>query len=218
MVSLTASTPMPDDPPPRRPAPSLLRRPGCWITALTGLPLLVAAVYFTENILGARQLARAKADLAAAGMAPTADAVKGPPPADEDNFCTIPLLAAIGKGTNPVPGLEPVMVMVEWYNAVTQAGVSVQGPSTPAPTDWQRAYDSLVAAGHIEPGHLDTDEPLTESEAQDISLTVLAETVETTLAPVTAEIRGALDRPQALCKPGYFDVPADTMLHGPIGR
>lgn len=192
---------------------SLLRRPGCWIVACTGLPLLIAAAYLVENSLGTRQLARAKADMAAAGMPLTVAAVKQPTPADADNFCAIPLLAAIGKGVDPVPGIEPVTEISNWVNALTDAGVEIQDPQAPAPTDWQHVFDCLVEAGHIDSESLESF-----AEVPDAAKEALALKIESVLAPVTAELMGALDRPHAVFRPGYLDAPPSTLFDGSPSR
>ena len=49
-------------------APSLLRRPGCWFTFATGIPLLLGLAWVVEDQAGRRSLAQTKARLAAEGL------------------------------------------------------------------------------------------------------------------------------------------------------
>jgi len=193
-----------DDPPQTA---SLLRRPGCWITAMTVLPLLIGGVYFLENWWGARELARVKAELVAAGMnleATTRGTVE--PPA-EDNFCATPLLLAIGKGTETGPELETIRSIVEWQTHARDAGTDFREPVSPVPTDWAALHEALRAS--------DAELGLDEHPAD--PLEALSDVMERELGVVTTELMAAIDRPHAAFIPGYMDsTVTDPLAGGPV--
>lgn len=176
-------------------ARSLLRRPGCWISFLTIIPVLIGGLYLVENWVGSRELARVTSEVAAAGIELDPRKIPSARPPDEENFCAVPLLLAIGGGTAPGPEMAVIKRMGEWQSMASKAGVRLQSARHPAVTPWAAWREAVVAAdpaAGIEPG---TSDPVK----------ALSATLERELAAVFAELSAALPRPHSYLVPSYLD-------------
>jgi hypothetical protein len=186
---------MPTDPPAPTPPP-LLRRPGFWITLGTVITLLVGGLYIAENIVGARKLARAKANLAAAGIELDPHQIPPTRPPDEENFFATPLLAAIGNGAASGPEINAARRIWKWE--LEQIGIDPEYRIEPVQseklTDWAAVRDA-IAAKDQEAAITRTDNPIAD----------LAASLERDLSPVFTELTTALTRPRSHQVPDFFD-------------
>jgi len=176
------------------PSPSLLRRSGCWVTFLAVIPLLIGGGYVAGNWFGARQLERARANLAAAGVEWDLNNIPLVRPADDDNFCATPLVRSITEGTASVPDIEAIQRVAEWHQWMTKAGARLQSARHFAPTNWIAVRDAVVAG--------DTNARI-NAEADPIL--ALAASLERDLAPVLTELVDALPRNSSVMVPTYVE-------------
>ena len=174
--------------------PSLLRRPGCWIAFLTVIPLLIGITCVLYNWAAARQLARTKAELAAASIELDPSKIPSDRPPDESNFCATPLIQSLTDGTASGPQMEAITRVAKWRSLAGKAGARLQSARHPAPTDW-RAVRDAVAAGDRHAA-LDPQAPPTAA---------LSQSLEADLGPVFAELWSAVDRPHSMIVPTCLD-------------
>ncbi|MFN0127289.1 MAG: hypothetical protein ACKV19_11455 [Verrucomicrobiales bacterium] len=180
-------------------SPSLLRRPGCWITFLTAVPLVVGGMYAIENWLGVRELARVKREMAAAGIVLDAHRLSSSRPPDADNFFGTPLLLALSKGTTSSPEYRSIERLARWSdwmdNFSPAPGHSMPAPQHPAPADWAVIRDAIAAkdrsSGLVKGG----PQPLLEITA----------VLDRELAVIMADLEAALPRPHAVLVPTLQD-------------
>lgn len=176
-------------------APSLLRRPGCWISFLTVIPVLIGGLYLVENWVGARGLGRVTSEVAAAGI--ELDPRKIPParPPDGENFCALPLLLAIGGGTATGPEMAVIKRIGEWGSMGANAGARLRSARHPAPTQWPALREAVVAADPAAGIDAGTPDPVG----------ALSASLERDLAAVFAELSSGLPRPHSYLIPSYLD-------------
>ncbi|MFN0129926.1 MAG: hypothetical protein ACKV19_24945 [Verrucomicrobiales bacterium] len=179
---------MPPTPPTTTP-PSLLRRPGCWVTFLALVPLLIGGLYLTENIVGARRLARVTADLAAGGIELDPHKITPTRPPDDENFFATPFLAAIGAGSAHDPGMQAVRRMEKW-----EMISRIEPLHSAKPTDWTAVRDA-IAAKDKQAGITPTDRPIAD----------LLVSLDRDLTPIAAELTAALARPKSRLVPDFYD-------------
>lgn len=174
--------------------PSLFRRPGCWVTFLTLVPLLIGGLYVTINIVGARRLARVTADLAAAGI--ELDPHKIPPtrPPDDENFFATPFLAAIGTGSAHGPALQAVRRIQKWDTIAYEAKTRIEPIHSAKPTDWTAVRDAIAAKDKLA-GLTPTDDPIAD----------LLASLDRDLTPIAAALTAALSRLKSHLVPGFYD-------------
>ncbi len=172
-------------------SPSLLRRPGCWLTFAAAIPLLIGIAWVVEDWAGRRHLEKTKARLAAEGFEFDTDRLLPHPVPDEENFCAIPLLRAIGRGEEVDPEVKKVW---EWLQPAKQSGKEstpllqqLFNPDNRKPTDWAAAYADLMT---LDPAMFGDTAPADPLRALDVL-------VEQTAAASFAELEQAMDRPQA---------------------
>lgn len=188
--------------------PSLLRRPGCWITWITIIPLLIGGAYLAENWFGARELTRVQATLAAAGIELDSRRITLARPPEAENFCATPLLLAIGSGVDSGPELDAVRRITEWEERAKHAGTQFGEANSAKPTDWTALHQAIHEA--------DPSAGLLEDEPDPVR--ALSELMERELAPVTTELVAAIDRPKAQFIPGYLEHSAQDLLLGGASR
>lgn len=180
------------------PSRSLLHRPGCWVTFLTVVPLLIGGVFVAQNWSGARQLAHARSALATAGIEwdlhKIPMAANSTDPADDDNFCATPLVRAITEGTASGPDFEAMHRIAEWHQWVTKAGVRLQSARHPAPTDWTAVRDAIVAG-----------DPKAQIDASADPVVGMTTSLERDLAPVLSELIEALPRNSSVITPTFVE-------------
>ncbi len=169
---------------------------------LTLIPLLVGGLFVMENWLGARQLKRAKARVAAAGI--ELDLRRLPParPPDDENFCATPLLRAIGEGRHDDPLVDLVKRVAEAVEiARFDGGPSLQWANSPQETDWMAFHEAIRTSRRARARTRSWSEQLREGETDPVS--ALWEFVDREMAPVTAELMAVIDRPKAVMIPTY---------------
>ncbi|MFN0125536.1 MAG: hypothetical protein ACKV19_02490 [Verrucomicrobiales bacterium] len=180
------------------PSRSLLHRPGCWITFLTVIPLLIGGAYVAHNWSGARQLARARSAIAAAGiewdLRQIPVAPKSADSAGDDNFCAAPMVRSIIDGTAAGPDYEALQRVAEWHQCVTKAGVRLQSARHPAPTDWTAVRDEVVAG-----------DPKAQIDPSADPVVALTASLERDLAPVLSELVAALPRNSSVIGPRFVE-------------
>ncbi|MFN0130885.1 MAG: hypothetical protein ACKV19_29840 [Verrucomicrobiales bacterium] len=175
--------------------PSLLFRPGCWITGLTALPLLVGGLYFGVDWAGKRQLERAQARLAADGLDLDALTRLPPRPPDSENFAATPLLRGIAQGTVSGPAWEGAKRIGSWTSGSPGPSPRLRSPNDPAPTDWATVHEAARTA-HPSAG-------LVQGDPNPVP--ALWNWVQSELDPATAELQSVLDRPAAILIPSELE-------------
>lgn len=185
--------------------PSLLFRPGCWITGLTVLPLLVGGLYFGVDWAGQRQLRRVQARLAADGLDLDALTRLPPRPPDSENFAATPLLRGIAQDTVSGSAWEGVKRIASGTRPASGGRVRFRSPDDPAPTDWTAVHEAARTA-HPSAG-------LVQGDPNPVP--ALWNWVERELNPATAELRSVLDRPAAIFRPSDLERIANSATPNP---
>ena len=176
-------------------SPSILRRPGLWVTLMTVVPLLVGSGYVIENWLGARELARVKAAVAAAGIELDPHRIPSSRPPDAENFCATPLLLALGNGVTSGPEYQSVERLSRWRSDSYGNRPALQSLSRPEPADWALIRD-VLAVNDLKSGLTrGGPEPLAEISAL----------LDRELASVMADLEAALPRPRSVLVPTSLD-------------
>ena len=185
----------------KSPSPSILRRQGFWITLLTVVPLLIGSLYVIENWMGARELARVKTEVAAAGIELDPHRTPSTRPPDSENFFATPLLLALGNGVTTVPEYHSVERLARWRNNSGDKSTSKLGrpelrsPTHPGPTDWALIRDVLAL----------TDPTLALTSGGPEPLTELSAVLDRELATVMGDLEAALPRPRSVIVPTFLD-------------
>ncbi|MFN0129989.1 MAG: hypothetical protein ACKV19_25270 [Verrucomicrobiales bacterium] len=176
------------------PPPPLFRRAGCWITCLSILPVLVGGAILAENILGARKLARVKAELAAIGIELDPHKIPSSRPPDAENFFTTPARAALEKGALPAPTDKAVKRIAKWQPWADHSRFPIQSVHSAMPTDWTGVRD-LIANRDKAAGLTSTDDPVAD----------LSQALERDLAPLLGELTVARTRPHSHWVPDFME-------------
>lgn len=189
-ILLDAMTPVPAS----APSSPLFRRPGCWITCLSLLAVLVGGAILAENRLGARKLARIKAELAAAGIELDPHKIPSARPPDAENFFATPILSAVAKGSLPAPTGQAVQRIARWPSWAQHSRFPIQPVHSTRPTDWIRVRD-LIATRDKAAGLASTGDPVAD----------LSHALERDLAPLLVELTAARTRPHSHLVPDFME-------------
>lgn len=174
--------------------PSLLRRPGCWVTFLSVIPLMIGGIYVLENWFGARALARARAELAAEGMELDVEKRPSSRPPDAENFFATPLLLSLGNGTATGPDWVAIRRLGSWHGIASKAGSPLQSSRHPSPTNWAAVRDAIA-----------NGDPEAALDSHAAPAAALSMSLGADLLPVLEELSAALDRPHSAIVPSYLD-------------
>lgn len=177
------------------------------VKILLAVVLLVGSAYVIENWLGARALARVKAEVAAAGIELDPHKITSFHPPDAENFCATPLLLAFGSGATSGPELHYIARIARWQDVENSwdypdaISPALQSPNQPEPTDWAAIRDAILRInprfGLVRGG---TD-PLGE----------LAAMMDRDFDRVMADLEAALPRPYSVLVPTSLDRLRDSL-------